>query len=84
MKKVTVKNYLLTYAQLPVVAALFVVVCIERVLVWCLACLSNPLSRPFVNLGGKSHTDKSHTDEDYRKRRERILRTPLPGYYNKN
>ena len=46
MKKVTVKNYLLTCAQLPVVAALFVVACIEWVLAWCLAYLSNPMSTP--------------------------------------
>ena len=54
MKKVTVKNYLLTYAQLPVVAALFVVVCIERGLGWCLACLSNPLSTPTLKLGERN------------------------------
>ena len=78
MKKATVKNYLLTYTQLPVVAAPFVVVCIERVLMWCLAYLSNPLSSPSVKLGGKSHTDDRTTERNSQHNiRERIRRYSL-------
>ncbi len=78
MKKRTVKNYILTLAQLPVVLILFVVVCIERGLTWCLAYLSNPLSCPLVKLGGESDTDDRATERNSQGNLyERIRRYPL-------
>ncbi|MBA7656592.1 hypothetical protein ES703_64518 [subsurface metagenome] len=64
MKKVTIKNCILTYAQLPVALICLAAAYIQLAATWCLAYLSNPLSPPFAKLGGESHTDDRATERN--------------------